>query len=342
MRPEDRLLLLCLCQNFTAKHAQAVSDLAINMTMDWDRIARTAEQHGISSLIFRNLTICHVEGLDIPERAVQKFKLSIYKNAVVKERQTERLIRALSFFHGQDLEVMLIKGAALDLCVYKNSDYVLSDDIDIIIRARQEDYSQEYFRTIVVFLNKQGIEFEFFSHHDLDINGLLPIDFESIWEHAEHAEYHGYPVLLMSTTDLLISLCINSSRKRYFRLKSLCDISETILTKQDISWQQVAERARIFQCENIIFTALLVTSLTTECNLPKNWEEYFDIQPVRQKLIKETVNYLIKRISFYPYPFSGISILGRPMHLSLILPYIGYTGTQVMKKLSYAVRVQNK
>jgi hypothetical protein len=234
---------------------------------------------------------------------------------------------------------MLIKGAALDCCVYKNADYILSDDIDIIIHATREDITPGKLKEINDFLYNQGIEYEFLTHHDLDVNGILPIDFESIWENAEQAEYHRYPVLLMDTTDLLISLCINSSRKRYFRLKSLCDISETIQTKQNLSWQQFAERACSFQCENIIFTALLVTSLTTGCNLPAGWEENFGVQPFRQKLIKTTVNYLIKRLSFYPYPFSGISILGRPFHLSLILPYIGYTNTQVAKKLSYAVRV---
>jgi hypothetical protein len=341
MRPEDRLLLLCLRQNFTTGHTRVVSELANNMTLDWERIALTAEKHGISSLIFRNLTLCQAEGLDIPIEADKKLKLSTYRNAVVKKRQAERLIRALSFIHDQDLEVMLIKGAALDCCVYKNADYALADDIDIIIRARREDYTQEEFKVFVNFFHNQGIEFEFFVHHDLNINELLPIDFESIWDHAEQAKYNGYPVLLMSTTDLLISLCINSSRKRYFRLKSLCDISETIQSRQDISWQQVAERAHSFQCENIIFTALLVTFLTIGCNLPAGWEKYFGVQPFRQKLIKSTVNFLIKRISFYPYPFSGISILGRPMHLSMILPYIGYTGTQVMKKLSYAIRVHN-
>ena len=339
MKPEDQLLLICLRQNFTAEHAWAVCELANSTRMDWDQIALTAKQHGIPSLIYRNLTLCQAEGLDIPEKSIHKFKLSIYKNAMVKKRQTERLIRALSFLHDSDLEVMLIKGAALDCCVYENADYVISEDIDIIIHEKREKLPQAILNEIDVFLHAQGIEYEYFVHHDFDVNGLLPIDFESVWEHAEHAEYLGHPVLLTSTTDLLISLCINSCRKRYFRLKSLCDISETIQIKKDISWQQVVERARNFQCENIIYTALLVTTLATGCNLPADWEDYFVIRPIRQKLIKTTLDYVIKRISFYPYPNSGISITGRPMHLSLILPYIGYSRTQVMKKLSYALRV---
>jgi hypothetical protein len=339
LKPEDRFLLICLRQHFSAEFVHAACGLANNTLLDWEQIAQTAEQHGISSLIFRNLTFCQNEGLDIPEKALQKLKLSVYKNTVVKERQTERLIRALSFLHERNLEVMLLKGAALDCCVYENADDILSGDVDIMIHTHQEDLPQEKLKEINIFLDDQGIEYEFFVHHDLDINRLLPIDFTSIWENAVQAEYHGFPVLLMSATDLLLSLCINSSRKRYFRLKSVCDISETIRTYQDISWKQLVVRARAFQCENIIFTALLVTSLTAGCDLPTEWEDYFRIHDFRKKMIKTAVNLLIKKISFSLYPFSGISITGRSMDWSLILPYMGYSGTQLVKKLSYAVRV---
>jgi hypothetical protein len=312
--------------------------MASSEPLDWERIALTAEQHGISGLIYRNLNLCQSEGLKIPANALQKLKLSVYKNAVLKERQTERLIRALSFLKDRNLEVMLIKGAALDCCVYQNPDYVLSDDIDIIIRARREEMSSEQYKEILLFFHHQGIEFELFMHHDIDINGLLPIDFTSIWEESLTGEYHGYPIRLMSTTDLLVSLCINSSRKRYFRLKSICGIRETIQTL-DINWQQVAERAHRFQCENIVFTALLVASLTTGASLPLGWEAMFGLQPLQRSLIRAAVTHLIKHVSFYPYPISGISFLGRPVNSTLFLPYIGYTRAQVVKKVSYAFRV---
>jgi hypothetical protein len=341
LKPEDRLLLICLRQDFTTDHIQTVCELAANTTLNWDRIALTAEQHGVSSLIYRNLSICIAEGLNIQEDAFKTLKMSAYKSTMLKKLQTDRLFRALSFFDERNLDVMLIKGAALDCCVYKNPDYVLSDDIDIIIRAKREDLTYEQVNEITSYFHRQGIEFDFFSHHDININGLLPIDFKSIWQQAMQIEYIGHPVFLMSSNDLLLSLCINSSRKRYVRMKSLFDISETIQNKLDISWEEVAKTARSYQCENIIYTALLVTALTTNCCLPMDWETYFKIHPFRQQLIKTTANSLIKKISFYPYPFSGMSVLGRAMHLSLVLPYLGYTRTQTAKKIAYAVHVQN-
>lgn len=341
MKLEDQILLLCLRQDFKPEHSRSVIDLASRAAVDWNRVAQTAEEHGISTLIQRNLEICVQDGLDLPNDALQKLKLSTYKAALSKESQKEKLVRALAYLQDHGLEVMLIKGAALDFSVYQDADYILSDDIDIIIRAKREQFNQQELKDFDNFFHKQGIEFEFFVHHDLSINELLPIDFESIWENAERADYLGQPILLMSGMDLLISLCINSSRKRYFRLKSIFDIRETIHAKQDISWQQVADRAQCFQSQNIVFTALLVTLLTSGCDLPVGWEEYFSIQPIRRKLIETTVKYLIDRISFYPYPYEGISILGRPLHLTLVLPYIGYTKTQITHKFSYAVRTRS-
>jgi len=341
MKPEDRLLLTCLRQNFTEAHIQAVSELARSMTLDWERIVLTAEQHDVSGLINWNLSLCPSSGLEIPDNALRKLKLSSYKNALIKERQKERLVRALSFFRDRGLEVMLIKGAALDLSVYENPNYVLSNDIDIMIHARREDYSNHFYKDIETFLHKQGIEFQFYSHHDMDINGLLPIDYESIWEQAQRAEFYGFPILLLSPIDSLISLCINSSRKRYFRLKSLCDIHESIQIGRDISWQQLGNRAHAFQCENIVFTAFLVTLLTTGCNLPLNWAEYFNIHPIKRKAIRTAVSYLLDRVSFYPYPFSGKSFAGRTIHFSLVLPYLGYKQHQIVRKISYAARNRN-
>jgi hypothetical protein len=137
---------------------------------------------------------------------------------------------------------------------------------------------------------------------------------------------------------LLLSLCINSNRKRYFRLKSLFDIQETLQVKRDLPWRELGERAHEFQCENIVFIALLVTLLTTGSNLPPNWDEYLNINPLKRKVILTAINYLVDRVSFYPYPFSGKSFEGRTIHFSLVLPYIGYKQHQIVKKIAYVAR----
>lgn len=337
MKPEDRLILICLRQNFKAEHITAVAELAHSVHLNWDRIAITTKQHGVAGLIYRNLLQCQSYGLEIPEKANHRLRLLSYDYTIKKEKQKERLIRALGIFEDIGLEVMLIKGAALDICVYERSDYVLSEDIDIILHAKREDCTKEYRKKIADFFYGEGIEFDFYSHHDIDINNLISVDFESVWEQSTLAEYAGYPVRYMSPTDFVLSLCINCSRKRYFHLKSLCDISETLQAKPEISLQQLAERACAFQCENIVYTSLLVDSIVTKINLPTYWEDYFEIHPVRRKLINSTTFFMIKNISFYPYPYVSISIFGRPFHINLLLPYFVYTGKQLKKKFPYIV-----
>ena len=71
----------------------------------------------------------------------------------------------------------------------------------------------------------------------------------------------------MAPEDLLISLCINSCRKRFFRLKHLFDIAETV-RRLDLDWDRLAANAREDRCEGIVYTALHVASETLGCRIP--------------------------------------------------------------------------
>jgi hypothetical protein len=78
-----------------------------------------------------------------------------------------------------------------------------------------------------------GFEYDFFEHHDVTMNGVLPVDFQAIWQEAVAVDYRGERTLVMRTEDLLLAVCINACRKRFFRLKSLFDIAEIVDEYQD-------------------------------------------------------------------------------------------------------------
>ena len=74
-------------------------------------------------------------------------------------------------------------------------------------------------------------------------------------------------LLLMSTEDMLLSLCINSGRKRFFRLRSLVDIAETVNRGPELDWPMLVDKARAYQCSHIACPALLVTQTALGCDL---------------------------------------------------------------------------
>jgi hypothetical protein len=253
---------------------------------------------------------------------------------VRKEHRADRLTQALAYLDRKSIDVMLIKGAALDILVYDQPWYTVPHDVDLILRSRGEEIADDTRIEIMKFLHGSGIEFDYFAHHDVVINGALPIDFQEIWDNATRIKVGGHDIFLMSPEDMLMSVCINSCRKRFFRLKSLCDIAEVINTYPDLKWQELATRARAYECNNIIYTALLVTKMTLGCKLPPGLFDDLEVNPIRVRVIDRLVRHVSQHSSLDSlYPFSGTQVFGREVNLAVMLPYVTYRGYQVGRKL---------
>ncbi|MEE8389790.1 MAG: nucleotidyltransferase family protein, partial [Anaerolineae bacterium] len=141
MIPENRILFAYTRQSFLDEHRELVLDVCSNTEIRWDVVYSTAQLHGVTPLVHSNLLQCPAENLGISQQIMNKFRLCYYRNTVTKEKSAERITRALSFFTERQIDVMLIKGAALDLLVYDHPWYTISDDIDLVIKCKREDMS---------------------------------------------------------------------------------------------------------------------------------------------------------------------------------------------------------
>src|SRR5262249_13391785 len=142
-------------------------------------------------------------------------------------------------------------------------------------------------------------------------------------------------VWLMGSEDLLISLCINSCRKRFFRLKSLCDIAETIRKHPALDWAVLAHKARRYGCQNIVYAALYVTAQTIGCDLPSGALNSLNISPIRAVSIRFCADFLLRHLSVASHGFGGNVVPGRKVDWLILLPYATYTPAQLARKASY-------
>ncbi|MCF6149531.1 MAG: nucleotidyltransferase family protein [Candidatus Kuenenia sp.] len=291
----------------------------------WDKIYYTAKLHGVAPLIYLNLQKCTENGLTIPPDIADKFKLYLYTRKVLEIKWEETLKDSLYYFHQRFIDVMLIKGAALNALVYKHPWLVNKNDLDIIIRPGtntptivEKNEIEDYIRSIRL----KGIECDYFHHHDIICAETLPIDFANIWHNAKKIHCLGYRVYVMSPEDMLIIACINSKRKRFFRLKSLFDIAEIIRSYPDLNWEDFVRKAKKYRCNILIYTALFVTKKTIGCNFPETVFKDLAVFPVRKSIIHLIIRHLNLRMPLTSlYPFSEENPLTRKTNLSLALPF---------------------
>lgn len=216
LKPEDRLIFLCTRQNFTDSYQQAALNICQNERIKWDVVYVMSQQHGVSPLIFTNFRQFHPLVSYIPHSIIAQFEHDLYQNVATKELMRNKTREVLSFFNQNDIDVMLIKGSAMDLLVYDHPWYTVSGDIDIVLRPKQDEISEKVKRDIDTIIHEIPIfECDYFEHDDVTAGRSFPVNFQRIWEDADKLAFRGCDAWVMSPEDMLISVCINSCRKRY-------------------------------------------------------------------------------------------------------------------------------
>jgi len=337
MKPEDKLLFLCARQDFSDAHLKALLDLCDAERIAWEEALFTAVQHGVAPLVWTNIEKAIPVGLEIPNGIVDRFRLSCYRNAVVKGTREANLAEALALLSTYSIKVMALKSVALDLLVYEQAWYTTAADTDLVLHPRQQDLSPQILAEINHVFGGLGIEYDFYEHHDVTNNGLLPVDFERIWNDARSVSFQGHDLFLMSAEDMLLSLCINSRRKRFFRIRSLVDIAETMNGYPELDWATLSDRARAYQCNHIVYTALLVTQMTLGCSLPGPVLDRLDVGRVKAATVHRLVPFLIEHLPLAALSFyTGREVFGRKVGWSLVLPYAIESWPQIGRRVQQA------
>jgi hypothetical protein len=333
MKPEDRLLLASTRQHLTERHKQMIMQLCEQHSIQWDLVYRTAVDHGVTPLVFANLKARPIQKLNIPMAVWNQFESYTYRNIALKSGIAAKLREVLSFFNQRNINVMLVKGAALDLLVY-HQPWCVSHDVDLVIGARKERFTDGEVGAIQdLFAPLPGFEYDFYAHHDVVMNNVLPVDFDAIWQDAVPVECSGERAWVMCGEDMLLAACINACRKRFFRLKSLFDIAEIIQASPGLDWAWLAKRAQRFQCHNVVYTALLVTKMTLGGQVTDETLRNLGVHPLRAALVRHLLKRLIPRLSLAAaYPFDGPMLRGRTLSLPLLLSYASYSPAQVWRK----------
>ena len=335
MTPEEDLLILCARQNFNQSHLKSVLQCISNEILDWDYVFDIACSQGVAPLIYTNLRKCSQESFTIPDNVMSDFEKVYIQNRTFKHEVVESITEILSFLADRSIKVMLLTSTALDILVYNDQSATFSHDADLLLGVRRIELSDIEYREIAEFfraisskfkyftdqfiVNYQYFEFDFFEHHDLIMNGMLPINFNEVWKRSWEYNLNGFQVHIMDAEDLLISLCISSARKRYFRLKNVCDINETI-TKfteakkgcMSINWDEFIRRAKTYHCNDMIYAALLVAIKYFQLRVP---EFVLQILPSNQ-FRAVIINRICERKSFsnlsnYSQLYSNSGLFGR-------------------------------
>lgn len=334
MHSEEKFLIACARQHLCEETQELDLETNPYTDFDWEWVYTMAQQHGVAPLVSAALQRGLDTGLDVPPEIRTRFEQAYIYNVGVKTQVGRLLERFVAHFNQRSVKLMLFKGTAYDLLMYEQP-WFTTHDVDLIIGARREELSHAELAEIQsLFVKLPGFEYDFYDHPDVTMKGVLPVDFDRIWADARKIEFRGQDVWVMCPEDMLLTACINSYRKRYFRLKSLLDIAALVQT-QDLDWDAFIQKAAAYDCQAIVYTALKVSSQVLAYPLPASVLDRLGVGSVRRTLI----HHLCQRLSLTAHSSLHnsrfIKLFARNIDLSLLLPYVTLKTDQAWRKLGY-------
>jgi len=134
LTPEEKLLLSLCRLDFTEPQKARISTL-IKQVTNWDRFVWLANEHGIIALCWHNLVELHTDAT-IPKDYLEHLHKGYLASLARNTRIFNLLEQVLKIAKKENIEIILIKGLALEKTIYGNQGLRQMNDLDILVKSK--------------------------------------------------------------------------------------------------------------------------------------------------------------------------------------------------------------
>ena len=141
LSPENRLILNCATTVMDDESYSSSLEI-IKKDINWNQVFETAKAHSVAPLMYPNLEKLNKDH-SLPKNIIFQFRKSYHSTGIRNTKLYDELAVLLKDFKENNIEVMLIKGAALAIFVYKNIALRPMGDVDILIKKEDAGKGEE-------------------------------------------------------------------------------------------------------------------------------------------------------------------------------------------------------
>ncbi len=263
--PEDRWLQMILSSRWNTQALVEARSLALTTPFRWPLIEEKVRQHSLSPLLSA-LT----RGQDyLPASFVETLSNEYARNHTRNIIYFSELKRIIEILNAAQIPVIVLKGAALTLSIYRNLGVRPLVDIDLLVQRQHLSHALQVLSEIgfhpfgaeasrpggnyenEILLSKKAMLVIFVELHWSLFNSpyyqrTLPLDW--FWKGAIQIELEGAPLQILSPEPLLLHLCahifLHHSGQEILWLQ---DIAEVITEyNARLNWDALLKQARIY------------------------------------------------------------------------------------------------
>lgn len=267
--PGEALLVACAQPASATIPSDAIVDLARDVRSDWTPTVRLAHWHGVGPRLARSLVVNDLLGAvppDVDDQLQSEYFATMARNLGLR-RELGRVVAEL---RRHEIDVMVLKGAALVPLVHHDPGVRPMDDLDLLVHhddlARAEqvvmaagyrssekvpatlhpDEEHHHLPSLVRADGRSAIEL----HHKLGSAGSPPdFDVAGVWARAVPFDAGDATCLRPSDEDLLAHVCLHFlvDRVRLFSRRALRQIGDigaiVVALSGSLDWDRVTADA---------------------------------------------------------------------------------------------------
>ena len=232
--------------------------------LDWNDIARKACKACMGGLL---LAAANRHGWRIPERPLAWLRQQALQTRLENSHMMRRLEEIAAQFLRHNVDVLLLKGAALNLTLYERADLRPMSDLDLLVRPEAATTSMTALEQLGFERGPELVRSDFFPrfHYeveyctdeprpvriDLHVRPFRPLRFaqtvppDAFWDRSEVYDLGGSTVRVASLEDQFIHLATHSACHGHSRLLWLYDIRRLIdISGQAFDWDRVVRSCK--------------------------------------------------------------------------------------------------
>jgi len=306
--PETRLLICCAQTELNEKQLILANEL-IDQKIDWDLFTKLIFKHGLVPLVYQNLNK-HFSS-HLPENNKTTLRQYLMASTQSNLAMLRELFNIIALLKNNSITCIPFKGLIVAQRIYGDLSVRKSGDIDILVKQDDFKKAKNLFldEGFEATLDEQA-EFDYLQmglHHktrkiSVDLHYGIPpkqVDIHTSKFFNIHNSIHNYATISIgnrsintfSDIDMFLVLCVNATKEYWNQsLYRYCDIHEYI-TKNEINWDLLEQRAISLNCKRMTYTALLVCheifGLPDTDNIVKKLNSVVEIKQVKNELLQQ-------------------------------------------------------
>jgi hypothetical protein len=289
--------------------------LLLRKDIDWPYLIRSAMEHGLIPLLFKNLKETYPDA--VPGGILHQIRNYFLINARHNLLLNEELLQLLRLFENHDVFAIPYKGPTLAASAY--GDVTLRQFYDLDILIRQEDLKKakdvimplgyqprinlmdaditHYIesRNELSFMRQDGrvaveLQWEITPHY---LN--FPVPSRYLWQSFERStrKYSGFK-MLPADVELLV-MCVHGTKDQWTRLLWVCDVAELIRKNDDLDWNRVISFSTTSGSQRMLFLGLLLAKDLLDTSIPEEVMKTVNADSVARKLAQKVEKKIFKR-----------------------------------------------